>query len=198
MHGGKIKMFRAISVVAAALAMASPAMAQQRPDHHEVMAAQAEAMAPFAWMTGKWRGNATQQGQEGAIELIQTERVGPMLSGSVMVVEGRGYDPATGEVQFNALGIISYDPATQSYGFDAHANGERGQFVIELVQGGFNWFIKRGPAKIRYEVRPTDGRWIETGFIAMAGREEMQFYHMELDRIRDDEWPLAGYVPMED
>lgn len=190
-------MLKAITM-AAAVVLASPALAEQQPDHHDVMASQAEAMVPFQWMVGEWRGNATQRGPGGVIELIQTERVGPMLSGSVMVVEGRGYDPETGTTEFNALGIISYDPASGSYGFDAHANGQRGHFKIEIVEDGFDWFIERGPVNIRYEVRPTDGRWIETGFVAMPGREETQFYHMELDRIGDGDWPLVGAVPMED
>lgn len=191
-------MLKTISMAAMALAMASPAMAQQQPDHHEVMAEQAEAMAPFQWMVGEWRGNATQRGRDGMIELVQTERVGPMLAGSVMVVEGRGYVAATGKVDFNAIAIVSYDPATRSYWFDAHANGQAGHFPIKLVEGGFDWFMERGPVTIRYEVRPTDGRWVETGFLVMPGREDMQIFHVELERIGDSDWPLAGYVPMED
>lgn len=187
-----------VVTMAAAVVMASPALAQQQPDHHEVMAAQAEAMAPFQWMVGKWRGKATQRGPGGVIELIQTERAGPMLDGSVMVVEGRGYDPATGETEFNAIGVVSYDAESDGYTLRAHANGRYGEFPITLVEGGFDWSMQQGPATIRYEARGGEGKWTETGYVTMPGRDEVQFFRMDLERIGDSDWPLAGSVPMED
>lgn len=184
-------------MIGAALLAASP-VAAQAPDHHAVMAEQVEAMAPFAWMDGHWRGTASQVGPGGPIELVQTERVGPFLEGSVKVVEGRGYDPDTGKVEFNALGVVHYDTATKAYTLNAVANGQRGTFPIELRENGFDWFIERGPAKIRYETRLEEGRWHETGFVAMPGREEMKFFEMTLERIADSDWPVAGTLPMAD
>lgn len=183
---------------AASLAVSTPAMAQQAPDHHAIMAAQAEAMQPFDWMVGKWRGHAWQMGPGGRIELIQTERVGPFLAGSVRVVEGRGYDPATGKTEFNALGVINYDLAAKTYTLSASANGQKGDFPIELREGGFDWFIDRGPVKLRYEARLEDGKWHETGYLSMPGRDEVKFFEMTLERIGDSDWPMAGTVGMAD
>ena len=191
-------MFKFMMAAAAAMTIASPLHAQQPPDHHEVMARQAAAMKPFEWMHGSWRGEAVQRGPSGAVQLVQTERAGPMLEGSVLVVEGRGYDPETGKTDFNALGVIGFDVASGAYTLRAHANGQYGDFPVTLVDGGFNWSMQRGPATIRYEARGGDGTWVETGYVTMPGREEMQFFRMELTRIGEGDWPLGGTVPMED
>ena len=44
--------------------------------------------------------------------MIQTERIGPFLDGSVRVIEGRGY-AADGAVASTRFGIISFDPVDQ-------------------------------------------------------------------------------------
>ena len=96
---------------AATLALSAPAVAQ-RPDPAALQAAQREAMAAFARMDGVWRGPAWTITPDGRHDIVQTERIGPFLGGTVRVIEGRGYD-ADGSVGFNALGIISFNPATR-------------------------------------------------------------------------------------
>ena len=118
-----------------------------------------------------------------------------MLDGSILVVEGRGYDSETGSLDFNAFGAIHYDMMTQEYRLRSTAQGRSGDFLVQPVEGGFDWFIEQGPVKIRYEARNVDGRWIETGFLSMPGREdELQFMRMELERIGDSDWPSGGEV----
>ena len=63
-------------------------------------------LAPFAWMDGRWRGEARFLTERGFETFTQTERSGEMLGGRIRVVEGKGYD-ATGAVAFNAFGIIA-------------------------------------------------------------------------------------------
>ncbi len=70
----------------------------QAPDAAATIAAQKEAIKPFAPNYGIWRGQAFTTLPDGRkLEITQTERVGPFLDGSVMVLEGRGYDPKTGQ-----------------------------------------------------------------------------------------------------
>ncbi len=75
-------------LAAAALCFPLPAAAQM-PDPAPAMAAEREAMRAFDWMDGHWRGQAVHRGRDGAKEVVQTERSGPMLGGTVRVVEGR-------------------------------------------------------------------------------------------------------------
>src|SRR5262245_9779510 len=91
------------------LLVAAAPSAAQFPDPAARIAAQREAMTRLAFMDGVWRGPAWTLSPAGRSELIQTERIGTFLDGSVRVIEGRGYMP-DGSVGFNALGVISYDP----------------------------------------------------------------------------------------
>ena len=108
-------------------------------------------MAPLARMDGVWRGPAWSITQAGRRELVQTERIGTFLDGSVRVIEGRGYD-ADGSVGFNALGIISFNPATSSL----HASppgrmGQAGVFPLRPTADGYVWEVPAGPGMtIRY------------------------------------------------
>ncbi len=75
----------------------------------------AEAMAKLSFMRGIWAGPASGTGMDGQpFRVWQTERMGPMLGGDVLVVEGRGYkdDDTTG---FNAFAVVSYDPRSSRY-----------------------------------------------------------------------------------
>lgn len=118
----------ALVLISAAAPLSAPAQGRQNPA--ELIAAQRGAMAPLSYMDGVWRGPAwtiLPSGQKH--DIIQTERIGPFLDGSVKVIEGRGYD-ADGKVAFNALGIISYDPAKKTYSMRSYAQGYSGDFTL--------------------------------------------------------------------
>src|SRR6476646_9340729 len=113
----------AVALLAVAVGAPGAASAQGRVDPAVAIAAQREAMAPLAYMDGVWRGPASTTLASGEKHAVtQTERIGPFLDGSVKVIEGRGYG-ADGKVSFNALGIISYNPATRGYTLHSHALG---------------------------------------------------------------------------
>ena len=85
-----------------------------------------------------------------ATSITQTERIGTFLGGSVRVIEGRGYN-ADGTVGFNALGIVSFNPATNSYTISSWAHGHNGVFPFRLTAEGYEWEVPAGPgATIRY------------------------------------------------
>lgn len=88
------------------IAVSSISSMQGRPDFAALMAAQVEAMKRVSSMDGAWRGptwTILPSGEKHTI--VQTERVGPFLGGSVKVIEGRGYE-ADGSVSFNAFAIL--------------------------------------------------------------------------------------------
>lgn len=178
------------------LAPASGADAPGRPDPAALLAAQKEAMKALASMDGIWRGTAwTLRPDGGKHEIVQTERIGPFLDGTVKVIEGRGYE-ADGKVAFNAFGVVSFDPAKKTYGMRSHAQGQSGDFVFAPTADGYAWEIPAGPMTIRYTATIKDGVLHEVGDRIVPGKEPVRFFEMTLTRVGDTDWPAAGAVPM--
>lgn len=175
--------------------LAAPAAAQA-PDPKARLSAQREAMGKLSAMDGAWRGTASSMTRDGGRhELVQTERVGPFLDGTVKVVEGRGYEK-DGSVGFNALGVISFDPATGKYSMQSNAQGSSGTFPLWPTADGFAWEVPAGPnAKIRYTATLKDGTWHEVGDYVAGDRPPMRVIEMKLTRIGDTSWPAADPVP---
>ncbi len=179
------------------------ALAQAQHDPAAALAAQREAMKACAAMDGVWRGTARTilpSGQESVV--TQTERIGPFLDGSVKVIEGRGYR-ADESVGFNALGIVSYDPAKRAYSLRSYALGHSGDFAFKPTADGYEWEIPLGAPggagdgpKIRYAATIRDNTLTEVGDRMIPGREPVRFFEMTLKRIGDTGWPAADAVPM--
>ena len=177
---------------------APPVVAGQgRPDPAALTAAQREAMTRLAVMDGVWRGSAWTMLPSGAKHTItQTERVGLFLDGSVRVVEGRGYED-DGTVAFNALGIISYDPATEAYSIRTYAQGRTGDFALTPTADGFQWEIPAGPMTIRYTAIITEGTWTEVGDRILPDGDAIRFFETTLTRVSDTDWPVGGAIKPE-
>src|SRR5207253_6064147 len=148
----------ALSLAVLGLTFASPLAAQTPPAPAApaaLQAAQRQAMMPLARMDGVWRGPAWSITPNGRHDITQTERIGTFLGGSVRVIEGRGYN-ADGTVGFNALGVISFDPATNSYTISSWAMGHNGVFPFRVTAEGYEWEVPAGPgAAIRYSATVT-------------------------------------------
>jgi hypothetical protein len=184
------------ALFASALLLSCPASAQAPPNPEALIAAQREAMAPLAAMDGVWRGKAWTMTQAGRHDVVQTERVGPFLRGTVKVVEGRAYDP-DGKVGFNAFGTISFNPATRAYTLHSYAMGRKGDFPLELKPDGYVWRVPAGPgAEIRYTAMIGGGKWREVGDLIAGGNRPVRIFEMELERIGDTDWPAGDPVPM--
>ena len=181
---------------ALALILASPLAAQSRPDPSTLIAAERDAMAAFARMDGVWRGPAWTITPNGRHDIVQTERIGTFLGGSVRVIEGRGYN-ADGSVGFNALGVIAYTPASSSYTMTSWAMGNAGVFPIRPTADGYVWEIPAGPgATIRYTATIRDGTLREIGERIVGNAAPVKFFEMNLRRVADTDWPAANPVPM--
>ena len=130
-----------LTVTFAALSafLAVPAMAQPLET-----GSLSEKMSVFDWMHGEWRGEATVYSPQGVQTLTHTERVGPMLKGDLLAVEGLAYEE-DGSVGFNAFGIISYDPQADAYEIRAYTGGKAGTYPINVTETGYEWTIPIGP-----------------------------------------------------
>jgi len=170
------------------------ALGQGRPDPALLLKAQQEALGKLSFMDGIWRGPAWTILPSGAKHtVIQTERIGPFLDGSIKVIEGRGYE-TDGKVTFNAFGTISYNPATRAYTLRSHAMGNVGDFPVTPVADGFIWEIPAGPMTLRYTATIKGGTWLEVGDRILPGKEPVRFFEMNLKRMGDTHWPAAGAV----
>lgn len=180
-----------LALLAAAQAIANPE--KRRYDPKAQVAMQAEKLKAFSFLDGQWRGDAWVMTPDGKKQtLVQTERVGSFLNGSIRIIEGKGY--VDGKPYFNAMGIISYDSRKQAYNFRSYAMGHSGDYPIQLTDNGFSWEIPAGPMTMRYQAVVKDGIWHETGDRIMPGKEPVRFFEMTLKRIGDSDWPSGGAV----
>ena len=167
----------------------------QQPDTAALLAAQTDALKAFAMLDGAWRGPASVIQADGSrLAFTQTERIGPLLGGSIRVIEGRGYDDA-GAVRFNAFGVVSFDPASKAYSLRSYAQGHAGDFAFVATGDGYRWEIPLGPVgSIRYVATIKDGVLHEVGERIVAGREPLRIFEMTLQRVSDVDWPAAGAI----
>lgn len=183
------------AVAATVCFAAAPALAQY--NQAETLAAQSTAMTELSEMDGVWRGSAWTIVAGGARhDVTQTERIGTFLGGSVRVIEGRGYDAASGEVTFNALGVVSYDATKKTYTLSSWAQGRSGVFPLTPTADGYIWTTPAGPnATIRYTAVIKGDAWREIGEYIVEGQPPRQVFEMNLKRIGDSSWPAGGAVP---
>ena len=166
----------------------------QTPDSAALLSAQREALAAFSRMDGVWRGPAwTVMSNGEKHHITQTERIGPLLDGTIKLIEGRGYDP-DGRTTFNAFGVITFDPAKRTYTLRSHAQGRYGEFAIKPTADGYAWEIPAGPMTIRYTATIKGGVLREVGDRIVEGKEPARFFEMALTRVSDSAWPGAGTI----
>lgn len=185
----------ACALAVAPLVFVAPALAQQGYDPAPRMAAQREAMKALDFLNGEWRGPAkTLTPTGGWHTMTQTERVGPMLDGTVKVIEGRGYED-DGSTSFNAFAVISYDPDRKTYSMRSYTSGRVGDYQIVPTATGFTWEIQAGPnMKIAYEATVKDGVWTEIGTRIPKDGPATKFIEFTVTRFGDSTWPVAGTI----
>lgn len=186
----------AAAPLAAALAQSAPAGAPQSRDPAAITRAQVEAMAKLKAMDGAWRGPAVTETAQGQRKVMQTERIGPMLGGTIKVIEGRGFVDRR-NVGFNAFGVISYDPFRKVYELRSYAQGYSGTFPLEVTPTGYVWNTPAAGGRVRYTATITGESWNEVGDLIAEGQPPRRIFEMNLKRIGDSDWPEAGALTAE-
>ncbi|MEO1028393.1 MAG: hypothetical protein AAFX02_04975, partial [Pseudomonadota bacterium] len=127
-------------------------------------------------------------------QLIQTERVGPMLGGDVVVIEGAGY-ASDGEMMFNAFAIVSRGSGQDGWEIRSYAQGRSGTFPFQPTETGYIWSTPAGPnAEMRYTATFEGDTWNQVGEYVSADRPPVQTFQMTLTRRDETSWPAAGAV----
>ena len=171
--------------------------AQQDPPSPKAMQqTQRDALKALDFLDGIWRGTAYNISPDGSRhEVVQTERIGPMLNGEIKVIEGRGYN-ADGTVGFNAFAVLSYDVRKRAFNFRSYAMGNEGDFEFTPTANGYVWKIPAGPVTIRYTAKIEGDKFNEVGDRIMPDGKEARFFEMNLKRVSDTTWPSGNPVPM--
>jgi hypothetical protein len=185
-----------ISIMAllACAALAVPAAASAQAMLPTGTAEQRQAMQTLAWMDGEWVGEATvSMGPGNTSTHPHTERIGPMLGGSIKVIEGRSAND-DGTAGFNAFAVVSSDDAADRYMMRSYANGQAGDFPLEATADGFRWTTPARGGEMRYVTTFKDGEWVEVGDFVMPGRDPMRVIELRLRRRGDTGWPAADPV----
>ena len=146
-------------------------------------------------LKGVWSGVANGMGPDGKpFTVRQTERVGSMLNGEVLVIEGRGYQ-ADGTLAFNAFGTVSADPRSGVFEFRAHTKGRSGTFRMEATPNGAVWELVAGPqAIVRYTITINNDTWHEVGEYIAKDQPPRKIIELTLKRTGDTDWPSANPV----
>ncbi|WP_372781637.1 DUF1579 domain-containing protein [Phenylobacterium sp.] len=182
----------AVALIVAAIAGGASAQDRGPPDPAALLKAQKAAMTALDWTHGRWQGPAWSTNAAGRHEIIQTERVGTMLDGSLVAIEGKSFETDGKPAAFNAFGIMSYDPDRKAFAFHSYAQGRAGEFPLEVTPAGYVWTIAAGPSKIRYTATHTADTWREVGEFVRPDGGVTQIFEMNLRRVGDTDWPMAG------
>ena len=144
-----------------------------------------EVMAKLEFLTGQWSGTGwIQMGREKHF-FNQSENVIQKVNQSVIVIDGLGTDNETNQVIHQAFAVISYDKAAQKYLMRAYrGDGNYIDADAEVApDGSFVWgFTHPQAGRMKYTIRMTDGKWIETGEMSRDNTTWFPFFEMTLSR----------------
>jgi len=148
-------------------ATAAVCHAQPQPN----LGAQREAMKKLEFLVGKWSGEATGvKGRGATFKVLQSEDVQYKLDGLVMLLEGTGRDPGSGDVSFRALATVSYDDAASQYRIRAYSDGRYLDTELKVVDRGFEWGFQVNPVTVKFSMRLNEkGEWVETSETTFPG-----------------------------
>lgn len=178
----------ALLVMVAGAGMAAPVSAQGATG-------EPASEHPLAFMFGEWVGEMTGVAPNGhRFRDRQTERVGPMLDGDIVVIEGRGYSD-NGDLAFNAFAIASPKSDGSGWEMRSYTGGNAGTWPFEPRENGFVWSVSAGPdARMRFTAIFDGDSWSQIGEYVAEGEEPIETFRMNLRRIGTTDWPMAGAV----
>jgi len=135
-----------------------------------------EQMKKFSWMVGDWKGEAWYMGRDQKKTLLtQQEHIVSMLDGTIITMEGTGYDiplnSEEGKVVFRAFGVFTYDQINSKFVLRAYQGGNFiDSDLIFNENGSYSWGMDASYGKTKYTLKQTeDGKWHEIGEFSRDG-----------------------------
>lgn len=146
-------------------------------------------MKKLAYLEGRWKGEAITTERNGTkTKITQEENIQFKLDGTVLLIEGTGRDPESGNVVFNALAVVSYDEQAQAYKFRSYLmNGSMTDAYFKvLADNTFEWgFDIANGGKIRFDIvlDPTKKTWHEKGSFSPDGKTWYPYIELNLTKL---------------
>ena len=136
-------------------------------------------------LKGKWAGTGWYQmgpGPKSPIE--QTEHVYSKLDGKLLVIEGRGVDPESGNEKFAAYGVLNYSAPNNTLLFNAYTQEGYHTMAHATLDGNIFtwWFDKPNGGTIKYIITFDEHTWSEDGLYSPDGNTWYTFFHMDLKK----------------
>jgi hypothetical protein len=142
-----------------------------------------EALAPVARMVGQWEGTAEiVQGPGEPIRVHQSEDIVYGASRTVIMIRGTGRDPATGDIVFEAAGMLWFDTQAGRLRFRAHRDGNAMDADVEARPDTLQWGFAVPGGRVRYLIALTDSSWHEVGYFEREGAPPFKTTEMRLRR----------------
>ena len=144
-------------------------------------------MRKFAFLTGKWSGDASVLRAPGQfVELSQTEVAQFKLDGLILMIEGIGRLKSDGTPVLQALGIISFDDETGKYHMRAFNDGRWLETEVKPLDEGntLAWSFTLGEMSTHSVLRIAEkGEWIEHAEITIGPRPPQKLLDLTVRRI---------------
>lgn len=140
----------------------------------------------LSWMIGDWSGGGwVSQGPGTESGFNQTENITWGAGETVIMIKGKGTDLKTGEMSFEAAGMIYYEPKDQSFHMHSFTN-EMGGIIADLKVTGdrkAEWGFDVPGGHIVYKIDASSGKWNEKGFFSPDGTDqEYPMFEMTVER----------------
>jgi hypothetical protein len=135
---------------------------------------QRTAMKKLSFLIGEWSGEATAARGPGiTAELHQTEVAEFKLGGLVLMIEGVGRTKSDGKFALQALGLITFDDAADTYRMRAYNDGRWLETEVKLLDDGksLSWGFELGEIRTKSVLRINEkGEWTELAEITIGAR----------------------------
>lgn len=158
----------------------------QEPIKQPDLARQRAAMRRLEFLVGSWSGEAhVQRGAGQPVSLKQTEDVEYKLDGLLLVIEGTGRAQTDQQPSLQALGIISYDDASDAYRIRAWNDGRFLESDVQLLEDGKSLRWGFGVGEIRSSSLlqiDNDGRWTETAELTIGSQAPRKLMDLTVRR----------------
>lgn len=144
----------------------------------------------FGWMAGDWDGGGWVMDSKTreANKFDQHEHIVWGAGETVLMIQGTGTDPESGDQSFSAAGILYWDAKAE--GYKMHAFTEKDGGVIADIEfrapGDFSWGFDVPGGSVEYDVVAKSGVWTESGFFRPQGSDQRYpFMEMKVKKLAE-------------
>jgi hypothetical protein len=157
--------------------------------------AQRAAMKRLDFLVGEWSGQASAaRGPGVVVELEQSEVAQFKLDGLVLMIEGVGRTKSDGKLAIQALGLISFDDASDGYRMRAYNDGRWLETDVTLLEDGegLSWGFSLGEISTKSVLRINDkGEWTELAEITIGARPPQKLMELVVRRVARRQLPQS-------